>query len=151
MDYTNLIGYFLAIILIGLLIYIVRSQVKEHMLQSDPLLVLLKQVIQPMQGYFDQKYPEAGINLKELKLYKGESSYTLNKNQILLCIYDGKEYYPINALLYVLFHELGHRANMLDVGHTENFYRIFDEILAEAGKIGIYNPSIPMIQGYCGT
>jgi len=128
------------------------KQVRENHLEDDSMLYLLKSILQPLQPFFDAKYPEANIHLEKLKLYKGDKSYTINKNQIFLCIYDEKgEYYPVNALVYVLIHELGHRANTADIGHTPAFHKVFDEILEEADRLGIYNPNIPMIKNYCNS
>ena len=51
-------------------------------------------------------------------------------------------------LLYVLLHELSH-VLCDEVGHTEKFHEIFDQILAEANKQGIYDNSYSIIQDYC--
>lgn len=42
-----------------------------------------------------------------------------------------------------------HVLNTKDVGHTEEFHRIFDDLLAKATNVGAFNPSIPVIQNYC--
>ena len=80
----------------------------------------------------------------------GEKSYTINKDKIFLCLYDENgDYYPLNHMVYVLLHEISHMLNKVDVGHTEAFYQIFDELLAKANKLGVYNFSIPTIDNYC--
>jgi predicted metal-dependent hydrolase len=85
-----------------------------------------------------------------IKLYKSNKSFTINKEKTFLCLYDKDgNYYPLNMIIYVLLHEIAHSLNVLDVGHTENFHEIFDQLLEEATKMGIYNPSIPIIQDYC--
>lgn len=133
------IGYTLAVVLIVILSGVVYTQVKEHHLQDDPMLHTLKQIMIPVHPVF-----------KDLKLYKGDSSYTLNKNKIFMCLYDENgNYYPLNQLIYVLAHEISHFLNEEDIGHTPAFYKKFDEILDKATELGIYNPSIPIIQGYC--
>lgn len=144
-------GIGVAVVITLALIWLVHRQVKEQYLQDDPMLYLLKNILQPLQPFFDKNYPKGGVDLAGLKLYKGDKSYTINKDQIFLCLYDENgEYYPVNMVIYVLCHELSHKANTYDVGHTETFHKIFDELLEEAHKLGIYNPSIPMIKDYCG-
>ncbi len=137
---TTHIGYILAIVLIGIIIFIVSRQVREHHLQDDPMLHTLKEVLKPVHPIFHT-----------LKLYKGNKSYTINKDKTFLCLYDENgNYYPLNALVYVLLHEVAHSLNTKDVGHTEAFHQKFDELLERATKLGVYNPDIPMIKGYCG-
>jgi hypothetical protein len=137
----NWLGYILAGIIITMLVWIVYNQIKEHNLQSDPMLYTLKKVLEPVHPI-----------VSNLKLYKGDSSYTINKERVFLCLYDENgEYYPLNMLLYVLTHEIAHILNDKDIGHTPAFYEKFDELLAKATELGIYNPSIPVINNYCGT
>jgi hypothetical protein len=137
---TNYIAYILATILIILLSWVIYKQVKEYHLQDDPMLHTLKEVLKPVHPIFNN-----------LKLYKGDKSYTINKDKTFLCLYDENgDYYPINHLIYVLLHEVSHSINTKDVGHTPEFHRIFDELLDRANKIGVYNPSIPLVRNYCG-
>jgi len=137
----SIIGYVLAVFVIVLLLWIIGHQVKENMLMDDSMLHLLKDILTPLDPI-----------VKTLKLYKGDKSYTINKDKIFLCLYDEHgQYYPLNHLVYVLIHELSHRLNDFDVGHTETFYRIFDDLLDRAHKLGIYNPKIPIVTNYCGS
>lgn len=138
---NNAVAYVLAAVLIALLVFIIYRQVREYHMQDDPVLYTLKEILRPVHPIVDT-----------LKIYKGEKSYTINKQKIFLCLYDSKgEYYPLNMLMYVLLHEIAHILNDKDVGHTEAFHAKFDELLQRATNLGIYNPSIPVIQGYCGT
>jgi len=133
------LSYILAVLLIIFLIWMITHQIKEHHLQDDPMLYTLKEVLKPVHPVISQ-----------LKLYKGDKSYTINKNKIFLCLYDENgEYYPLNMLVYVLLHEIAHLLNDKDVGHTPAFHAQFDELLDRATQLGIYNPSIPIIQNYC--
>lgn len=133
------LGYVLAGILIVFLIWMITNQIKEHHLQDDPMLYTLKEVLKPVHPVISQ-----------LKLYKGDKSYTINKQKIFLCLQDNNgEYYPLNMLMYVLLHEIAHLLNDKDVGHTPAFHEKFDELLDRATELGIYNPSIPVIQNYC--
>ena len=139
------LAYILAAVLIGILLCVIFRQIKEYHLQDDPMLHTLKKILAPIQ--YNGKSISDG-----LKLYRGDKSYTINKSQTFLCLYDEKnEYYPLNMLVFVLCHERAHSLNTKDVGHTEEFYRVFDELLKQAEKLGIYNPNIPVIQNYCGT
>jgi predicted metal-dependent hydrolase len=61
------------------------------------------------------------------------------------------DYYPLNMLIHVLTHEIAHFLNTKDVGHTPEFYKVFDEILKNAAEQGIYNPSIPLVKNYCNS
>jgi hypothetical protein len=49
----------------------------------------------------------------------------------------------------VTLHEISHFLNKEDIGHTPKFHSIFEDLIEKASELGIYNPSIPLIQGYC--
>lgn len=137
--WSKIIAYVLAVILIGILLWIITNQVREHHLQDDPMLYTLKEVLKPVHPIFEK-----------IQLYKGDKSYTINKEKTFLCLYDEKgDYYPLNMLVYVLCHEIAHSLNTEDIGHTEAFYKKFDELLKRATSLGVYNPSIPVVQNYC--
>lgn len=139
MGKVKYLPYAMALFLILVLLWIIRTQIKEYHLQDDPMLYTLKEIMKPVHPIFNN-----------MKLYKGEKSYTLNKDKTFLCLYDKSgDYYPLNMLIYVLLHEVAHSLNKKDIGHTPEFYRVFDELLARAEALGIYNPSIPLIQDYC--
>jgi hypothetical protein len=135
----NLLGILLAIILVGILAWVIWRQIKEHHLQDDPMLYTLKEVLKPVHPIIDR-----------LKLYKGDKSYTINKEKVFICLRDEDgEYYPLNMLVYVTLHEIAHVLNTDDVGHTEKFHIQFDELLDRASELGIFNASIPIIKNYC--
>ena len=134
-------------ILIGVLIVILGCltlrEVREYHLQNDPMLHTLKEVLKPIT------YGGKSI-VDGMRLYKADKSFTVNKSQTFMCLYDKNgQYYPLNQLVYVLLHERAHSLNHHDVGHTPAFYAIFDQLLKEAEMHGIYNPKIPIIQNYC--
>jgi hypothetical protein len=140
---STYIGYLLAVILIVVLAWVIRMQIKEQLLQDDPILYTLKEMLRPIT-YNGQSIADG------LKLYKGDKSYTINKNQTFMCLYDKQgEYYRLNDLLHVLIHERSHSLNKKDIGHTEEFYRIFDELLKQASELGIYNPALQVDPNYC--
>lgn len=130
----------ITIILIIVSIYwYISHDIKEQLLQDDPMLFKLKEMLSPL-------HPD----IKNIKLYKGEKSYTINKDKIYLCLRDENGiYYPINMLVYVLAHEISHFLNKDDIGHTPKFDQIFDDLLAKATALGIYDPSIAPIRNYC--
>jgi hypothetical protein len=130
---------FTALLLLGGVIWWVTYTIKEHHLQDDPMLFKIKQIVEPL-------HPD----IKNLKLYKGDKSYTINKERIYLCLRDeNDEYYPINMLIYVFLHEYAHYLNKDDIGHTPKFHAIFEDLIDKANEMGIYNSSIPPLQNYC--
>ena len=140
---SNMIAYICGFIILGLLVWLVKTQIKEHYLQNDPMLITLKEVLRPIT--YNGKSISEG-----LKLYKGKKSYTINKENTYMCLYDENGgYYPLNMLLYVLLHERSHSLNTKDVGHTPEFHRIFQELLDQAEALGIYNSKISIIDNYC--
>ena len=86
------------------------------------------------------------------------SSYTIDKKHVHLCLKDPKtgEYYPDNTLIYVLLHEISHVLSAGFIKENEShvdpeFLSTFDKLLRRAENIGVYNPRIPIVRGYCGT
>ena len=136
---TKLVISFIVLLLICSIIWWITNSVVEHHLQNDPMLFKLKELLDPL-------HPD----VKNLKLYKGKKSYTINKKKIYLCLKDEKnEYYSTNMLIYVLLHEFSHYLNKDDIGHTEKFHKIFDDLIEKADSMGIYDASIPPIENYC--
>jgi hypothetical protein len=136
---TKLLIALTASLIIGFIIWWITSCVNERYLQDDPMLFKLKDIVKPL-------HPD----IQNLKLYKGKKSYTINKDKIYLCLRDeNDEYYPENTLIYVLLHEISHFLNKDDIGHTEKFHQIFENLIEKAHNMGIYNASIPPIENYC--
>lgn len=132
-------NFFILILEILLIIFLIYNQLSNYYLTKDPMLLKLKKLIEPLDPSF-----------KDLSLYKGKKSYTINKSRIYLCLYDENgEYYPMNLLVYVLCHELAHLLNKKDRGHTPAFQEKFEDLIEKATKEGIFNPSIPIDPGYC--
>ena len=87
--------------------------------------------------------------LNEISLFKGNKSYTINKEQIYMCLKDEKNnYYDDNMLTYVLLHEIAHSI-CDEIGHTNKFHKIFDALLAKAEEMNIYDSNLPLIRNYC--
>ena len=130
---------FTAVLLRCSIIWWVTSTIKEYHAQQDPMLFKIKEKLEPL-------HPE----IKNLKLYKGDKSYTINKEKIYLCLKDENgDYYPTNFLIYVMLHEFAHYLNKEDIGHTEKFHQIFEDLIDKAHNMGIYNSSIPLLENYC--
>jgi hypothetical protein len=126
-------------VIIGLYLIIYR-QVNEFYNQLDPVLITVKNSVQQIE-------PRISENLQ---FFEGDKSYTINKKKIYLCLKDENgEYYDMNMLIYVAIHELSH-VLCDEIGHTPKFHQIFQKNLEKAIQLGIYDPSKPIIQNYCG-
>ena len=136
MNYLIIIS--ISIIVFFLIIWLIFHQAREYYLQKDDMLHELKRIISPVHK-----------KILDVKLYEGSKSYTINKEKIYLCLKDENgHYYNKNMLIYVTLHELAHVLND-DIGHTDSFHEKFEELLDKATELGIYNPSIPVIDNYC--
>lgn len=94
--------------------------------------------------------PKVNDVVDQLRFFEGDKSYTLDKKYVFLCKRDKKtgEQYHNNQLILVLLHEISH-ALCDEVGHTDKFNRIFDDLLEKATDHQIYDPTIPHVEGYC--
>lgn len=142
------------IILIIIIALLIAGQIEEYSLQDDPKLNEIKIIIEPLfsknikyTGYLTTLNDRDILN--ELSFYKGNKSYTINKEKVFLCLKDKNEnYYHINTLIYVTLHEISH-AICDEIGHTSKFNKIFDELLDKASSMKIYDSTIPIVQDYC--
>lgn len=120
-----------------LLFYIYFSV--ERFVYGDPLL-------EELQDQLSILHPK----LRNIKLYVGNKSYTINKKHVYICIKDEHgRYYNRNMLVYVICHEFAH-VLCDEINHTEKFFLIFEDLLNKATEQGLYNPSIPPLKNYCG-
>lgn len=86
---------------------------------------------------------------KIINIQEGYSSFTENKNKIVICMRDANgNLYSFNSLLYVLLHEISHVIND-ELHHTSKFQMIFNELLQLAESRGYYDPNIPFVSQYC--
>ena len=153
-NYTTYLSIFLAgvlVVMVGLLIY---RQLDEYQLQDDPKLNQLRDTF---TTFFNKdKYWTGNLSMlnkrnvmKEINLYKGDKSYTINKDKVFMCLIDENgHYYSENMLIYVLAHEFAH-VLATSVGHTEEFHRIFGDLLVELTDDGMYDPSQEIVGDYC--
>jgi hypothetical protein len=66
------------------------------------------------------------------------TSYTINKGQeIILCLRTNGKLVDLNVLTFVCIHELSHIGNET-IGHDDDFWQFFKELLTEAINIGVY-------------
>lgn len=121
-----------------LLLWLCITQIKETMDSNDHVLRRLIRKLEPV-------HPIIG----ELSFYKDDQSYCINKEKIYICMQNEKgKYYTDNTLIYVILHEVAH-VLCDEVGHTEKFQNIHQELIDKAAELGLYNPSIPIENNYC--
>lgn len=81
-----------------------------------------------------------------------EEAYTLNKKEIHMCLMEPSgKYYSDNVLIYIALHELAHVILPFDTSnHPPIFDQIFNQLQEKAISLGLYDPSIPFPDEYCG-
>ena len=130
----------LGILILLIVVSICRTQVHEHLLQDDPMLEQLRLILIDVHPV-----------VQNLRMYKSDKSYTLNKEKVFLCLKDGQnKYYPLNMLIYVTLHEIAH-VLCTSQGHTDEFYSIFDSLQQRAIQLGVYTNKIPQVRNYRGS
>jgi hypothetical protein len=163
MNVVCVILLFLELYLICLLIsFLYNSQIEEDfdlLDPQEPKLSLLEEKLAPLfadetsyQGTLLESIMTQQTKRRlrhEVTLSIGKKSYTLNKEDIYLCLKDeNNQYYNDNMLIYVLLHEISHSI-CDEIGHTDKFHRIFKALTAKAVELNIYNENIPLIKNYC--
>jgi len=129
----------LFVLFLALLTYVIYSRLTEYFSQLDPMLKEIQQALEPLHP-----------RVKTLKFFEGNKSYTINKKKIYMCLRDEHgNYYDKNMLIYVAIHELAH-VLCDEIGHTEKFHRIFQELLEKAQDLQIHDASKPIVRNYCG-
>lgn len=90
--------------------------------------------------------------MSEIDLFEGDKSFTINKRKIYLCLKDrgltGEVFYDYNSLIFVCLHEIAH-VLCDEIGHTEKFLQIFEELLKHASDLGLYDRGKPFVKNYC--
>lgn len=126
------------ILVAGYLLYLLKTSY-ENYLESEPTVTRLKRKLLP-------SFPE----LAYIKMMKGDSSYTINKQKIYLCTEANGKTYDDNMLTYVILHELAHTM-CPEVGHGKTFQRIFQMLLTRAEMNELFDPAKPRTENYCKT
>lgn len=137
---------------------IIENFVPEKCLDDSYLTVIrdrIKQLFDHKQGQWSGALSALNTDKKDilddLTFCKGESSYTINKTKVYICMYnENNERYSENMLMHVVLHELSH-AICTSVGHTKEFDTIFTELMDEAHDFGIYDKHDELEDNYCGT
>ena len=143
----------LVVLFIGLIGGAMYIQIREYHSKTDPVLNSIMEKLHPLftEEYYNGELEELNTRniLNEISVRSGNKSYTINKEKVYICLKDeNNNYYDENMLMYVILHELSH-VICDEIGHTDKFHRIFDEILDRATQKGIYNPNVPIIRDYC--
>lgn len=116
--------------------YLMRNRY-DQLMELDPTVTRLKQLLMPT-------FPE----LAQIRVMKGTSSYTVNKEKIYLCTTAAGVEYDDNMLTYVLLHELAHVLT-LEFGHGAEFIENFKLLLERARQAGHYDPTLSKVENYC--
>lgn len=122
----------------------------------DPILIELRDDITTFllqdkiwDGYLESLNDRAKEICDSCSISKHDDTFTLDKKDIHLCMLDEKdEYYNKNQLIYVLLHELGH-VICPEIGHTQLYDDIFQQLKKEASIFGIYDINYKPISNYC--
>lgn len=143
--------------------YIFQIQIKEFFIEKcfyDPVVAGLRKDVErmfearntPWTGFLEVLNHRKKDVIYKLKLCKGSSSYTIDKNTTYLCVIDENtgKYYQRNMLMHVFLHELGH-VICDEIGHTKSFDDIFKQLMDEAHEFGIYDKDAPLLSDYCGV
>jgi len=132
--------------------YCVRERAK--MTLAADLLASTTQNMKKLVKYVGEKYPTRGnvkllVNnfspksVKEILPTSEYTAYSENKGEKLaFCTTKtkkGSRLIDKNTLMFVALHELAHVATET-IGHTKEFWHNFKFLIANAKKIGIYNP-----------
>ena len=78
--------------------------------------------------------------LQEAVPEKDNTSYTVDKKETHVCLNSrdsSQKLYDINLLMYVCIHEISHQA-CDSIGHTPEFYEVFEYLLSKSIDCGIY-------------
>jgi len=130
---------FLVIVVLCLTYFLLCRQLDYYMSPKDPLLDELKSQLSGLHPKFEH-----------VELYQGDKTYTINKKKVYVCLKDEHgRYYNRNMLVYAICHEYAH-VLCDEIGHTDKFFRIFEQLLKKATEQGLYDPNIPPLQEYCG-
>lgn len=138
------INIFISLTLMVLLIYEIFTEIGENYENKDQ-----DQYVLSLVERVNKIHPAVAKITPTLKFFEGKRSYTINKTYVNICKNDENgDLYPENQLVLVLLHEIAH-ALCDEVGHTDKFQTILDELLIAAEKYKLYDPKIPHVQKYC--
>lgn len=134
----------LGLILFSLLVYEMVSEMGENYedKQEDEYVLSLVNSLKDV-------HPAVRDVLPKLKFFEGRRSYTINKTYVHICKVDENgQLYDKNMLTHVLLHEIAH-AICPEIGHTDRFHSIFEELKEAAICKKLFDPNKPLVQNYC--
>lgn len=134
-----------------LLKHLEKKYILSHGHGIDP--VLRNRLINLIKTYKSEHLKE-NFPITKFKGIKPDSSYTLNKKKLSICLRDEdtKKFHNINDIMFVCIHELAHIVNPT-FGHPKSFWVYMKFLLHEASLIGIYHPEdyYKNNKKYCNT
>jgi len=144
MNLLSLTSFIVVVIFTTFLIYKIIQEIRDNYedRNEDQYVLSLVKEIRSIDPAVDKV-------VDNLKFYAGNRSYTINKKNVYLCKNDENGVlYRKNQLVLVLIHEISH-ALCDEIGHTDKFNQIFDDLLEKAAKNEVYDPNIPHVSNYC--
>jgi hypothetical protein len=114
--------------------------------------------IAPWTGHLDCLNHKKKNIMDKIRLCRGGSSYTIDKEFMYICTKDKKtgEYYDDVMLMHVTLHEIAH-VICDEIGHTKKFDDIFTSFMEEAhsptcdNQYQIYDKHAKLVDDYCGV
>ena len=102
---------------------------------------VLKERLNKMIKSYDISHLKENFPVEVLGDDKPDSSFTLNKKKMAICLRDDKtkKFHNINDIMFVCIHELSHIINPT-YGHPKSFWQYMKFLLHESVEIGIYKP-----------
>ncbi len=131
-------------VIVSVTIIITRPNLYEWFVVSDNADY---EVIQRLHRIVSPLFPE----VDDIAIVPNNTqTFTVNKQKIHICLKDKEgNYYSDNMLLYALIHELAHVNNKVNVGHTDEWHDIFNDMLNLAHAEGIIDLTEPLPDEYC--
>ena len=119
--------------------------IENYALPTDPILLELREKLTKLHPRF-----------KDIKIYSGDRSYTINKSRVYICLKDENGmYYSKMMLMYVGVHECAHiLCPEIDTStdtHSKEFFVIFNQLLERASDMGLYDRNFVPLKNYCGV
>jgi len=112
-------------------------------LQSDKYTIdlTLKKRLRKMITNYKTHHLKENFPIEHFGGKKPDSSYTLNKRKMAICLRDDKtkKFHKMNDIMFVCIHEISHILSP-KYGHPKLFWQYFKFLLHEAIEIGIYRP-----------
>lgn len=107
------------------------------------------QIINTLKYYINIICP----TLKNVEIYSGKESVTVDKNIIYICLRDKNNiYYSMDILLYVTLHEVAHKISKSysTQNHNEEFQNNFNKLLELAHNKNLFSDkNINIPNDYC--